>query len=96
MGIDKGCKYYPCHKGLEDCTFCYCPFYPCEDVSTGGKWITEGIWSCKDCNWVHRTEIASKVLEKIVNAGIDKLEDIEEKRDTIKEVMNDVKALYQV
>lgn len=45
LGIDKGCKYYSsCHHAfLEDCTFCYCPFYPCGDKFTGGKWIKGAI-----------------------------------------------------
>ncbi|HCX89553.1 MAG: hypothetical protein COW04_13340 [Deltaproteobacteria bacterium CG12_big_fil_rev_8_21_14_0_65_43_10] len=42
---------------LEDCTFCYCPFYPCGEESTGGKWIRGAIWSCEDCNWIHRSEV---------------------------------------
>ena len=26
---NRGCEYYPCHKGLKDfnCLFCYCPMY---------------------------------------------------------------------
>jgi precorrin-3B C17-methyltransferase len=96
LGIDKDCKYYPCHNGLEDCTFCYCPFYPCCDESTGGKWITETTWSCKDCNWVHRTEVASKFLEEIGNSGINKPEDIERNWDIIKGIREKVKALYPV
>lgn len=26
---NRECKYFPCHKGLEDfnCLFCYCPLY---------------------------------------------------------------------
>ena len=23
------CQYYPCHFHNQDCTFCFCPFYPC-------------------------------------------------------------------
>jgi precorrin-3B C17-methyltransferase len=96
LGIDKGCKYYPCHNGLEDCTFCYCPFYPCGDESTGGKWITEATWSCQDCNWIHRIEVASKVLEEMKDFGIDEPEDIEKKWDIIKGIREKVKTLYPV
>ena len=63
LGIDKSCKYYPCHHGgLEDCTFCFCPFYPCGDESTAGKWIKGTSWSCEDCSWIHHTEVAGRVL----------------------------------
>ena len=23
------CKFYPCHEECIDCSFCFCPFYPC-------------------------------------------------------------------
>ncbi len=96
LGIDKGCKYHPsCHyPNLEDCTFCYCPFYPCEDKSTGGKWIEGAIWSCKDCNWIHRTEVASKVLEEMQHLGINKAEDIEKSSVSLKEIREKIKTLY--
>ncbi len=32
------CEYYPCHFDGQDCTFCFCPFYPCGDNSKG-RWI---------------------------------------------------------
>lgn len=38
-GPNLGCEYYPCHRHPQNCTFCYCPFYPCGEGSTGGKWI---------------------------------------------------------
>ena len=75
-GPNKECKYYPCHhfEGQE-CTWCFCPFYPCLDPSTGGKWkVSErtgkDVWSCIDCRWVHSGTIPEKVLE-----GLRKLED---------------------
>lgn len=32
LGSRKGCQYFPCHEEskLEDCTYCFCPFYPCK------------------------------------------------------------------
>ena len=34
------CPYYPCHhfEG-QDCTYCFCPLYPCEDPELG-EWIS--------------------------------------------------------
>ncbi len=61
------CEYYPCHFPGQDCTFCFCPFYPCEDERTGGKWIdsTTGgkVWSCEDCTIVHRPGVVKDILE---------------------------------
>jgi len=68
IGSNKECNYYPCHSILEDCTWCYCPFYPCKD-ETLGKFIIgknkEEIWSCEDCTWIHQKNIAQKVLNEI-------------------------------
>ncbi len=71
-GYNKECEFYPCHSNLQNCTFCYCPFYPCGDSSTGGKWIkNKGVWSCEDCEWVHQDKTVeciqgrlSKILQK--------------------------------
>ncbi|MDO8724943.1 MAG: threonine-phosphate decarboxylase CobD [Candidatus Methanoperedens sp.] len=60
------CEYYPCHFEGQDCTFCFCPFYPCEDTGTGGKLITKStggtVWSCIDCRLIHEEKKAEKVL----------------------------------
>lgn len=59
------CEYYPCHEGRVSCTFCYCPFYPCGDSSTGGKWIKEkGVWSCEACTWIHEDKVVACILKK--------------------------------
>lgn len=64
-GPNLECDYYPCHEGSQTCTFCYCPFYPCGDSSTGGKWIKEkGVWSCEDCIWIHKEKVAKCIMDK--------------------------------
>ncbi|NQU83769.1 MAG: hypothetical protein HQ536_03585 [Parcubacteria group bacterium] len=68
-GPNKGCKYYPCHDNIEDCTWCYCLIYPCEDESRGGYWLknletNKEIWACEKCNWIHQKEVAKKFLKK--------------------------------
>lgn len=56
------CQYYPCHhfEG-QDCTFCFCPLYPCKDPELG-RFIRsrrgKRLWSCVDCTLVHRPEVA--------------------------------------
>ena len=48
-GPNRECEFYPCHWDGQYCDFCYCPFYPCGDSSTGGEWIKgKNVWNCKD------------------------------------------------
>jgi adenosylcobyric acid synthase len=73
-GSNRKCEYYPCHFEGQDCTFCYCPFYPCEDTSTGGRWIisrrtSRRVWSCKYCYWIHRSDAAARVSEELEKLG---------------------------
>ena len=67
------CEYYPCHFEGQNCTFCFCPFYPCENEFTRGKWITGSggskVWSCIDCHIVHNKEIAQKILDSLMQKG---------------------------
>jgi len=56
------CRYYPCHFEGQDCTFCYCPFYPCLIPETGGR-LKGNVWSCMDCIWVHQRENVERIIE---------------------------------
>ncbi len=71
--LNKACKFFPCHRGLEDCTFCYCPFYPCLDENLGGYVYSpkrkENIWSCKDCNWIHKRKVTERTFALIRKNG---------------------------
>lgn len=64
--ISKHCSYYPCHKGLEDCEYCYCPLYPCKD-EVWGKWIIDRkmnkIWDCSECIRFHGKDSEDKMKE---------------------------------
>ena len=68
-GRDKQCPNFPCHEDgkLEDCTFCYCPFYPCYEKRLGGKMITdkngERIWDCSDCTHIHNRKTVSFIYD---------------------------------
>ena len=76
-GLDYDCEYLPCHKALEACDFCYCPFYPCADGLTGGEWIKDkDVWSCQHCDWIH--------LEEPCQAVRKGLEDILEDKNDLK------------
>jgi precorrin-3B C17-methyltransferase len=67
-GHNISCEYYPCHSHPQNCKYCYCPFYPCGEGSTGGKWIKEkGVWSCEDCEWIHKDETVECIQTKLPN-----------------------------
>ncbi|HML05169.1 MAG TPA: precorrin-3B C(17)-methyltransferase [Methanobacterium sp.] len=79
------CDYYPCHKGGVNCTFCYCPFYPCGDSSTGGKWIKEkGVWSCEACTWIHEDKTVDCIMKKFPEI-VEEVDDLKKrKKDLLK------------
>jgi len=57
--LDEECLFYPCHKELEDCTYCYCPIYPCE-YKEFGKWRGKNdkkVWDCSECIIFHKMKI---------------------------------------
>ena len=60
-----GCPYYPCHFQGQRCDFCYCPLYPCEDISLG-DWLEKDerfhIWSCARCTLIHEPAVVSHLL----------------------------------
>jgi threonine-phosphate decarboxylase len=73
------CEYYPCHFEGQDCTFCFCPFYPCGDERTGGEMVERStggtVWSCAGCDHIHNPEVANQILEALM-ASEGKPEDI--------------------
>lgn len=64
--INRACKFFPCHKHMEDCTFCFCPFYPCLDARLGrfvySQSSAKKVWSCQDCNWIHRKKVVDEIF----------------------------------
>ncbi len=79
-GNDLSCEYNPCHAVLEDCTFCYCLFYPCNDESTGGYLLTsrrtgKQVWDCSNCTLTHMKDNAQFILDRLITLDR-KLEDI--------------------
>jgi adenosylcobinamide hydrolase len=61
------CAYYPCHFQGQRCDFCYCPFYPCGDVSLGQQVLSSSkdgmVWNCADCVLLHEPEIADYLVK---------------------------------
>ncbi|HID19354.1 MAG TPA: hypothetical protein EYP28_00210 [Methanophagales archaeon] len=98
VGPDETCDYYPCHFAGQDCTWCFCPFYPCEDEQTGGEWVKtkEGgrIWSCSDCFWMHKSEVAKALMEEFKRHEIDSVDDIEKRKNDMNKIFAILKDEY--
>lgn len=83
-GPNEACEYYPCHSHPQNCAFCYCPFYPCGEGSTGGYWIKEkGVWSCQNCEWIHKDETVRCIQGRLPSI----LENVEDLQDKKKELL---------
>ncbi|MBN1800359.1 MAG: hypothetical protein JW891_02575 [Candidatus Lokiarchaeota archaeon] len=75
-GLDSDCNYLPCHDAIQDCTFCYCPFYPCNDPDVGGREIIssrtgQSVWSCSQCTFNHEAKNAEKILDGLIKLNED-------------------------
>ena len=82
-GPNRDCEFYPCHWDGQYCDFCYCPFYPCGDSSTGGEWIKgKNVWNCKDCHWLHEKESVECLREPLENI-LTEVDDLKSKKKTL-------------
>ena len=64
------CRFYPCHRGIEEinCLFCYCPLYHMEDCPGKPAFIEKNgrrIKVCTDCTFPHRAENYDTVIETL-------------------------------
>ncbi len=67
IGSNRECPYHPCHFTGQNCSFCYCPFYPCEDPDLGYSVKDRrgrDVWSCEDCLFIHRNVVAAFTMQK--------------------------------
>ena len=65
---NRECKYFPCHKGLEDfnCLFCYCPLYHQKNCPGNPKFLEkEGrtLKFCTNCTYPHQPENYDKIVQ---------------------------------
>ncbi len=71
--VNQACSYFPCHEHLEDCTFCFCPFYPCQEEGLGkyvySSRLNKKVWSCKSCNWIHQRKTVDRIYRLIREHG---------------------------
>ncbi len=78
IGPNLECPYYPSHFAGQDCTFCFCPFYPCEDTQLSKFIVSKrgrDVWDCSDCLFIHRNEVTKFVMDSIREQGIDNCDD---------------------
>ncbi len=64
---NKDCKYYPCHKGIEEmnCLFCFCPLYLIKDCGGNYKLTDRGIKDCTNCIKPHIPENYDLIISKL-------------------------------
>jgi threonine-phosphate decarboxylase len=60
------CERYSCHCPEQDCSFCFCPFYPCMDARTKGQ-LEGDSWSCRQCSVIHYPEVAQTLMESLMS-----------------------------
>ena len=98
VGADESCEYYPCHYTGQDCTWCFCPFYPCEDEEPGGRWVEREdgsrVWGCSTCFWIHQPEVAAEVLAECIASGILSVADLEQQPEEVKRIFERIKQRY--
>ncbi|MDR1690444.1 MAG: cobyric acid synthase [Candidatus Methanoplasma sp.] len=73
IGPNANCPYHPSHFKGQDCTFCYCPFYPCHDEDLGEVLRSKrgsDIWDCTYCLFIHRQEVGKFVMGEIKRLGM--------------------------
>jgi len=73
IGSNCDCPYHPAHFTHQDCSWCYCPFFPCNDKTLGCEVETKHgpVWDCTDCLFIHRTEVCKFIYEEIDRLGIE-------------------------
>jgi Zn-finger protein len=71
--VNKDCKYYPCHKDIEDinCLFCFCPwYYHCGSISEV---------KCENCTVPHKRDSYDMMMKGIKNISESKSSPLEER-----------------
>ncbi|MHC1709914.1 MAG: cobyric acid synthase [Methanomassiliicoccales archaeon] len=73
IGSNTECAHYPCHHPGQNCTFCFCPLYPCLDPELG-EYVTSRrtggqVWSCQGCLWIHRDDVSASLFDMMPEVG---------------------------
>ena len=75
IGTNASCEWYPCHFKGQNCSLCFCPFYPCMDPELGEmvKGKNGPVWSCQECYWTHRHDVAAGFFREMNGRKLDDL-----------------------
>ena len=91
---NRECPYHPSHFKGQNCTFCYCPFYPCNDKRYGfdlyRKKFDDYVWDCKDCLMIHDQDVGRHVMARIKEMGITEPDDAR-----IKDIFPEASEIYE-
>lgn len=65
---NRECKYYPCHKGIEEinCLFCYCPMYGLKNCPGSPEYIERDgrlVKKCTECTFPHHADNYDLVIK---------------------------------
>jgi adenosylcobyric acid synthase len=92
IGPNIDCSYHPCHFTGQDCTFCYCPFYPCNDPDLGENIVSKhnkNIWNCTFCLFIHRPEVGKFIISEMRRQNI-----VDPKDPRIKDILPIAKNIF--
>ena len=66
------CRYYPCHKGIEEmnCMFCFCPLYLFKNCGGNFSYTEKGIKDCSKCLVPHQPEGYDYVSKKLCEGNL--------------------------
>lgn len=72
---NRACKYFPCHKGVDEgefnCLFCYCPLNPYENCPGTPRFIEKEdgrrIKDCSNCTFVHHAKNYDAIIQFLKN-----------------------------
>ena len=93
IGSNLSCPYHPSHYKGQNCSFCYCPFYPCNDPDLGrllpSKRTGNEILDCSQCLFCHSNKVVEYSFKRFQELGITKADD-----PRIMDVKEEAKKLF--
>lgn len=79
IGSNSSCPYHPTHFPGQNCSFCYCPFYPCMKEFLGKSIINKKtgktVWDCSTCTFIHDNDVVEFIFAKFKELGITDADD---------------------
>ena len=79
IGSNLSCPYHPSHYRGQNCSFCYCPFFPCNDTDLGrlvpSKRNGREILDCSQCLFCHDNKVVEYSFKRFGELGITSSDD---------------------